>query len=120
MRLVDPSREFGPSVPGQAEALRHRLDLGTVFVLNRDTARLRPADLDDRLPAATLHWPADAPDGLQAMLVTDIVVHGAHRPHERDSGLTSPRLPQLLAGEPGPGRAVRFHYLPAGPAPGPA
>ena len=114
LRLIDPSVEFDL---GYGDAVkRERVQVGTAFVLNRESVLSWHEADGERLPGGEVTIPRSFEARHQPMLFTEIRVHGEHVLGEYASGLTLPRA-LAVEGAIRPGSRVRFHYE-LGNAPG--
>ncbi len=85
LKLVNPGREMIPID-------RDRIDLGPLFVMNKQTVSSWPGNAGDAIPGYTVQTPATWDDKYQFMLFTTVTVYQNHKIEEYDSGLTFPRV----------------------------
>jgi len=111
LTLVDASREFDAgAVEENRDAIpRDRVEVATVFVLNRETVASWHSNNTDRLPAGTARLPASLEPRYQAMLFTFVRTHRNHILKDYDSGLTSPKLLSIEDAYK-PGDEIQFYY----------
>lgn len=108
LKLVDTGREFS-LVASPLD--RDRLEVGTAFVLNRDSlSRWEPGELSV-LPGETLTVPSGEVGNRQALLFTRIRTFGELVLSDYDSGLTCPRTLTLAGGRIEAGAVLQFRYL---------
>lgn len=105
--LVNPSREFDQE--GQAISQRDRIQVGPVFVLNRETAKSWEGEKSGRLPASTVRLPEPLEARYEPMLFTTVRVYRNHVLKDYDSGLTCPRRPRI-EGQIRSGAEMDFRY----------
>jgi len=107
LTLVDQSKEFSfeDEVPK-----RDRVELGSVFSLDRPSISSWHPDERSLLPAATMQLPEYDESRYEPMLFTNIQVFGEHSLADYNSGLSLPkRLASLGRFE--PGDIVKFGYM---------
>ncbi|HEX5221294.1 MAG TPA: class I SAM-dependent methyltransferase [Verrucomicrobiae bacterium] len=105
--LVNPSREFDQN--GQALPERDRIQVGPLFVLNRETVKSWERDEAGPLPAARVRLPEPLEARYEPMLFTSVRVYGSHVLKDYDSGLTCPRRPRI-EGQIRSGAVIEFRY----------
>lgn len=111
LALVDLSREFnlGNEDERGAPVARDRIEVATLFTLNRRQVELWDDQRGDRLPAAKVQIPDAVDSRYQLMLFTLISVYGEERLKDYDSGLTCPKY-FAVDDSIRPGDIVQFHY----------
>ena len=109
--LVDQSREFdvGGSARNDGISQRDRNEVGSVFVVNRETVESWRGNHRNRLPASSLRFPDSMEPKYQPMLRTAIRVYQNHVLKDYDSGLTCPRSVPIEDAVK-PGDTIQFHY----------
>jgi len=111
LSLVDPSNEFDMDGLEQSRdpIQRDRIDVASVFVVNRETVNSWDNNFSDRLLASTIRIPDPLEQQYQPMLFTVIRVYKNHILKDYDSGLTCPKS---LSFEDAfqPGDTIQFYY----------